>query len=74
MRHRDGTMTIAEVNALQVVDAAEPDGAMLAKETSIERLQVASPVAKRLARAGVLQIDAGASAHLTELGKELLAR
>lgn len=50
---------------MTVIRSAGPDGAALAGATRPALGQVSSTIARRLARAGLVTIDAGAHAHLT---------
>lgn len=70
MDSRD-TLTQAEALAFGVIFLAGEDGADLAGETRPERSQVHSTTARRLAKAGIVAIDAGARARLTDKGRQL---
>lgn len=73
MARDDGrhSVTAAERDVLAVVWQAGPAGADLAAATRPTLGQVHSSAARRLERAGLLSIDAGARATLTDLGVEV---
>lgn len=74
MRRWDRTFTADEALVIAVIRLASPAGALLAGATRPALGQVSSRVAKGLARAGVVAIDVGGTATLTEEGRRLVAR
>jgi hypothetical protein len=68
MRKRDATITRAELEVLELVWLGGAAGADLSDATRPAYGQVESRTAKRLVKAGLLTVDAGAAAHLTEAG------